>query len=364
MVDTLSLSDFFVGRREELTTLRNSFNRGAQVAVICGTFGTGKTALAHAFTEANRDLFPGGLHYVQGFESNSLGQVLERIIPNSATPTLLVLDEADRLSRRDFSVLRERLLKDPNLKLILTTVRHIETGFKDQVTVNLNPLSEAEMYELFKIRLGETDPEQFQRLWESINANAAYADFASRSLRENILTWSELLAGLRNFEHSGLIGPDGRPISSTSKAHTRIVQDVTHVNEEILKLIQSNPKLMWQLPSRKFEEIIGEILSKHGYEVSLTPASGDGGFDMYAAKQEGLGRFLYLVECKKYCPPNKVGVEVVRSLYGVLQNKKATAGVIVTSSFFTAGAQSFQKEVLHQMHLHDYIAIQEWLKII
>lgn len=57
---------------------------------------------------------------------------------------------------------------------------------------------------------------------------------------------------------------------------------------------------------------------------------------IYAARKEGLGQFLYLIECKRYVRPNKVGVKVVRSLHGVLQSERATAGAIVTTSFFTS----------------------------
>jgi restriction system protein len=120
--------------------------------------------------------------------------------------------------------------------------------------------------------------------------------------------------------------------------------------------------LAWRLPPRKFEEIVAEILCKQGFSIELTPASGDGGFDIYAARRDGLGSFLYLVECKRYVPPNKVGVEVVRSLYGVIQTQRATAGAIVTTSYFTAGAQEFQRQVQYQMHLHDYLVLQRWIK--
>ncbi|MBL8170632.1 MAG: restriction endonuclease [Acidobacteria bacterium] len=126
-------------------------------------------------------------------------------------------------------------------------------------------------------------------------------------------------------------------------------------------MLKRDPELTRKLPPRKFEEIVAEILDKQGYEVELTPTVGDGGFDIYAAKKEGIGKFLYLVECKRYVPPNKVGVEIVRSLYGVVQTKKATAGAIVTTSFFTSGAEAFQRESQYQMSLHDYIALQKWI---
>jgi restriction system protein len=170
----------------------------------------------------------------------------------------------------------------------------------------------------------------------------------------------ELLGHLRAFEAQGLVGLDGRPLSRSSEQ--RIILDVRAANDEIFTMLKANPEIIRSLPPRRFEELVAEILAKMGYEITLTPEQKDGGFDIYAVRKEGLGRFLYLVECKRYVPPNKVGVEIVRSLHGVLQAERATAGAIVTTSFFTSGAKEYQQRIEHQMQLHDYIALQNWIK--
>ena len=77
-----------------------------------------------------------------------------------------------------------------------------------------------------------------------------------------------------------------------------------------------------------------------------------------------LGTFLFLVECKRYTPPRKVGVEVVRSLYGAVQQRKATAGIIATTSFFSGDATDFQRDIRHQISLRDYIEIKKWLRLV
>jgi restriction system protein len=185
---------------------------------------------------------------------------------------------------------------------------------------------------------------------------------ATEAVREGaVASWQELFEYIRGFRTPGLVGPDGRPLRQESEEYKRVIVDVSSANSEIVEILKKQPELFWKLPPRKFEEIVAEMLEKQGYEVSLTPASGDGGFDIYAARKDGLGKFLYLVECKRYVPPNKVGVEIVRSLYGVVQTQRATAGAIVTTSFFTSGAEAFRREVQHQMHLHNYIVLQKWI---
>jgi restriction system protein len=93
----------------------------------------------------------------------------------------------------------------------------------------------------------------------------------------------------------------------------------------------------------------------------LTPPSKDGGKDIYAARKDHLGAFLYIVECKRYAPKRPVGVGLVRQLHGVVQAEQATAGILATTSFFTRGAKEFQETVSFQISLKDYLGIKEWL---
>ena len=69
---------------------------------------------------------------------------------------------------------------------------------------------------------------------------------------------------------------------------------------------------------------MAEILYKLGYAVELTKAAVDGSVNMYTAQSTELGTFLYLVECK-HRSEQKIGVGVLRELYGNVETKKATA---------------------------------------
>ena len=55
---------------------------------------------------------------------------------------------------------------------------------------------------------------------------------------------------------------------------------------EIVKLLKADPSLAFQIPPRKWEEIIAGAYKKAGFEeVTLTPRSGDHGRDIIAVKQ-------------------------------------------------------------------------------
>lgn len=154
-----------------------------------------------------------------------------------------------------------------------------------------------------------------------------------------------------------IIDPLGNPISDIG--NIRI--DVSEVNDWMLNELNKNPTDLYQLSSRRFEELVAELLIRKGYNVELTPATHDGGKDIYAARKDDLGSFLYIVECKKYKPTHKVGVNVLRDLYGVLSKERATYGVAVTTSYFSKPAQDFQQELQFQMSLQDFDSIKQWL---
>jgi len=131
---------------------------------------------------------------------------------------------------------------------------------------------------------------------------------------------------------------------------------------QLIERLSANPHLLHELPSRKFEELVAELLSRDGLEVYLTPATRDGGRDVLAFHKTPVGRLLYLVECKRHRPGNPVGIAIVQRLYGVVMQERATAGLVVTTSRFTKEALTFAETVSHQFGLRDYEALKDWMK--
>lgn len=138
--------------------------------------------------------------------------------------------------------------------------------------------------------------------------------------------------------------------------------DLVSIDEDLVKFLARHPQYMKELNPRKFEELIAEMFANMGYEVELTPQSRDGGVDIYAIKKDGIGGGLVLIECKRYTPPKKVGVGIVRGLYGVVEAKKATRGLIATTSFFTRDAQAEQQKLKYRLALADYNDLVDHLR--
>ncbi len=92
-------------------------------------------------------------------------------------------------------------------------------------------------------------------------------------------------------------------------------------------------RMTWQ----QFELLVGEAFRSQGYGVAeLGGAGPDGGVDLVLTKNGA----RYLVQCKQW-RAFKVGVSVVRELFGVMAAQRAAGGFLVTSGRLTEEARAF-----------------------
>ncbi|MDM0075863.1 restriction endonuclease [Variovorax sp. J2P1-59] len=88
---------------------------------------------------------------------------------------------------------------------------------------------------------------------------------------------------------------------------------------------------------REFERLVGEGFRRKGFQVEELGGSGpDGGVDLVLRKSGE----KHLVQCKQW-RAYKVGVQVVRELYGAMAADGAAGGFVVTSGRFTEEARAF-----------------------
>ncbi|MGY3237966.1 HJR/Mrr/RecB family endonuclease [Bradyrhizobium sp. USDA 4472] len=93
-----------------------------------------------------------------------------------------------------------------------------------------------------------------------------------------------------------------------------LIEAVTVPWLDIVKLLGADPNAAFQIPPRKWEEIIAGAYKKAGFdEVTLTPHSGDYGRDIIAVKK-GLGSIRVIDQVKAYKPDHLVTAEDVRAL--------------------------------------------------
>lgn len=111
------------------------------------------------------------------------------------------------------------------------------------------------------------------------------------------------------------------------------------IRKQLLERTTANPtadalnSMTWQ----QFEQLVGEGFRREGYQVvEIGQAGPDGGVDLELRRQGE----LHLVQCKQW-RAQRVGVDVVRELYGAMAAQGAAGGFVVTSGRFTDEAKGF-----------------------
>jgi restriction system protein len=108
----------------------------------------------------------------------------------------------------------------------------------------------------------------------------------------------------------------------------------------------------------QFEQIVVDLLISMGFgggdpEMGeRLGRSGDGGIDG-VIRQDALGLDAVYIQAKRYRDGNTIGSPIIREFVGSLVGHRASKGVLVTSSKFTADARAFADSVQHRIVLID-----------
>jgi HJR/Mrr/RecB family endonuclease len=137
---------------------------------------------------------------------------------------------------------------------------------------------------------------------------------------------------------------------------------LVEISSELIKQLAANPRQLYLLQPRKFEELVAELLHDMGSDVQLTPESKDGGRDVLASITTPFGKLLVIVECKRYAEHRKVGAAIVeRFLWTVDRRDRASLGILATTSSFTHDARLLESTNKWRLGLRDYHHLVEWL---
>lgn len=229
----------------------------------------------------------------------------------------------------------------------ISTDKHLYASIKQQL---FRPFTRAERL-ILVLTYGSPSP---MSTWEI----AATLDLAESTIRRKLhLILERTSLHLQKF--SEILYP------FSPNVEDQVITGICEFNDELITYLAKHPNELYHFDPRKFERLIAHIMRSLGFEVELTAPVRDGGCDIIAFNADNLGiRTKYVVECKRYRQDRPVGVELVRSLYGVKLQNQAEHAVLATTSYFTRGAIHFAKdpEVLN-LHLKDLTEIRKLLKV-
>lgn len=207
---------------------------------------------------------------------------------------------------------------------------------------------------------------------EQIFDQIEFADIAIKKLFLDEPLTDEELDALLHSEYMKVpensLSIEGKPQASTlyqqSKFGLAVASPIlfTGIELEVLAYFGRHPELLYSLPPRKFEELVAAVFRNNGFEVELTPETRDGGVDIVAVQKNGFGgNTLHLVECKRYLPENKVSIGIVQRMLGVVEQHRATQGIIVTTSSFSREAHICAQSSQYRLGLNGYTDLSKWL---
>lgn len=102
--------------------------------------------------------------------------------------------------------------------------------------------------------------------------------------------------------------------------------------------LDSRPDLLDMTPT-EFEHLVRQLFEAMGMKSWTTQASKDDGVDAVAVNEDPVFGGLCVIQAKRY--RSAVGVEPVRALAGVMEDKHATKGIMVTTSWVTKDGHAF-----------------------
>lgn len=348
-----------IGRAQELHRLGNCAQIRGSIVAINGVAGVGKTALVKEFFERvsgnySARFLRSSTYPTEAF--NSFNQQIDEMYASGDFVDYVALDDADGLLPDQVERIRSKLFNVKRTRFLIFLSR-IPLDFPDAVQINLAALHEPEMFDVLKRLTQENglDEKAFGELVYLVNGlpgNLASIRnmLAHRSLDETL----KLLHGQLHEPHSKLILPEQKLIEV---ARPQIID----TNQMLIEELKRQPQTIFDIPPRRFEELLAELLSDKGYKVELTPQSSDGGRDILAFLDTPHGRMLCLVEAKRYRQDRPVGVELIRQLLGTLVDEGANSAMMVTTSSFTSGAEAFSRKHQYKLALREYADVCSWI---
>lgn len=119
---------------------------------------------------------------------------------------------------------------------------------------------------------------------------------------------------------------------------------------------------LYQLNWEQLEDLVKLLFLNIGYKVKKRGgAQADGGVDIEAYKKNE----KVIIQCKQW-KSNKVGVAVVREMFGVMIHEKAQKVYIITCGSFTKDAKEFAKGkpiyLIHGFKLVDWVNSTKGIK--
>lgn len=361
-----------IPRKREIKEISNGLTKYGTVLLI-GVAGIGKTVLARHYANINPLNFK-EIHLFSGIELefNDSKIVLFYFALESVKERLIIIDGYDEILSMKTKENINKVVEDGKkygTKLLITSREPVNDNFinNNSYQVTLNGWDKNQVIQFLKGNLKRMDLntdyiQYYEKFANNLNYNPLLLNYFLELIQKENITPKELLTLISDKLHyeNKIFTPETTK-KIVAPGTPKIISDVRLINISLIEKVHRNPKMMFQMTSRQFEELVAELFEKDGYSVRITQATRDGGKDLVILEQKRIGNFIIYVECKNYSMENPIGVRLVRELYGTVIADRATMGILATSSYFSTPAIEFKEQVKSQLSLCDYFDLKKWI---
>lgn len=140
---------------------------------------------------------------------------------------------------------------------------------------------------------------------------------------------------------NALVSPhpyDLQPVQPTVTFDSLLTRFKFVAGMDVIAGLDSRPDLLEMAPY-DFEHLVRQIFEEMGMQAWNTEAIKDDGVDAVAVNDNAVFGGMCIIQAKRY--RNAVGVEAIRALAGVMEDKHATKGILVTTSWVTKDGHAF-----------------------
>jgi restriction system protein len=328
--------------------------------VVTGVPGIGKTALVAEFIqlfETRRQVI-----WIRCREFERTAPAFEeamrsRIEERTLREVVVVLDGADEISEEQFKTAFRRVVNYKRVRTVIITSRN-DLKLRGERVLRLDVLPKADSQSLVEDQLSSSllSHESLLKVLGVANGHPLTISLIAKMARS--LDPDQLRRVLDGHLYD--LNDNSPAAKKNLIAIARPV--IISANEAMIAGLQKQPRDIFKLTPRQYEELVAELIQDMGYEVTLTKATRDGGKDILASIKTECGDFLCLVEAKHYREDRKIGVSLVRTLYGTLCDFQANSAMLVTTSSYSKDAHALQQKHKYQLSLRDYTDVAGWIQ--
>jgi HJR/Mrr/RecB family endonuclease len=352
-----------IGREAELKWLaEESYRRERRYPdkplVVLGEAGIGKTALVATFVKQLSKSERAIWIQCRNFDKNEAAfQVAMRRGLAGEREVVAVLDGADEVSEEEFKQTFRGVVNFKAIRSVIITSRR-DLHLREERALRIEGLKEGDAKSLIEgglatLSIADASMQQILGIVKGHPLAISLINKMARSMDKE---------QLRRVLEGHLYDLNDTNIVQQNQLIEIAKPIVVSANEAMIAELKKHPDDIFRLTSRQYEELIAELIRDMGYEVTLTKTTRDGGKDILASIKTEMGDFLCLVEAKHYREDRKVGVSLVRELYGTLCDYQANSAMLVTTSSYSPDAKALQQKHQYQLSLRDYTDVATWIQ--